>query len=230
MDIGTYPALAVGLRRDVRLVDRPCRVHGSAAGPGAGRGPARGHRPGLEERRRLDLNRAISLWCRTASIPKNLPQDVKDAAFYFIYRMSHPDYSDEIVADEYLRLRSVRQDPLRRRGRQLYLQANPQRGHNELWSTNGHLQELRDRRTISMPVWPMSRWAIRSSSGRRAGIRRRPGSQHLQGDLRRADQRSRRWTRRPRNGSRSSQKLGLDKQKAQYKNFIDGARALGYKI
>ncbi|MEM8752360.1 MAG: hypothetical protein AAGF90_05235, partial [Pseudomonadota bacterium] len=26
------------------------------------------------------------------------------------------------------------------------------------------------------------------------------------------------------------QKLGIDSQKAQYKNFLDGARALGYKI
>ena len=26
------------------------------------------------------------------------------------------------------------------------------------------------------------------------------------------------------------QKLGIDKQKAQYKNFLDGARKLGYKI
>ena len=27
-----------------------------------------------------------------------------------------------------------------------------------------------------------------------------------------------------------AQKLGLDSQKRQYKNFIDGARKLGYKI
>ena len=26
------------------------------------------------------------------------------------------------------------------------------------------------------------------------------------------------------------QKLGIDKQKAQYQNFVDGARLLGYKI
>ena len=46
-------------------------------------------------------HRAISLWCRTGAIPKNAPEDVKEAAFYFLYRMSHPDYSDDIVADEY---------------------------------------------------------------------------------------------------------------------------------
>ena len=30
--------------------------------------------------------------------------------------------------------------------------------------------------------------------------------------------------------ARIAQELGLDKQEAQYRNFIDGARALGYRI
>ena len=38
-----------------------------------------------------------------------------------------------------------------------------------------------------------------------------------------ADQAAEEWTK-------IVQKLGIDKQKAQYKNFVDGARSLGYKI
>ena len=63
---------------------------------------------------------------------------MKDAAFYFIYRMSHPDYSDQIVADEYCGSDPVRQDALRRcRRPALSTSPIPQRGtDNELWTTN----------------------------------------------------------------------------------------------
>ena len=57
--------------------------------------------PGWKQADGTVRHRAISAGCRTASIPKNAPQTVKDAAFYFIYRMSHPQVSDHIVADPY---------------------------------------------------------------------------------------------------------------------------------
>src|SRR5262249_56151236 len=45
--------------------------------------------------------RSVSMGGRVASIPKNAPPEVKSAAFYFIYRMSHASVSDYLVADPY---------------------------------------------------------------------------------------------------------------------------------
>ncbi|MEM8755579.1 MAG: extracellular solute-binding protein, partial [Pseudomonadota bacterium] len=81
-------------------------------------------------------HRAISLWCRTASIPKNLPQDVKDAAFYFIYRMSHPDYSDRIVADPYCGSDPFGKSHYTDQAAQYYIGPNPQRATTDLYPTN----------------------------------------------------------------------------------------------
>ena len=147
-------------------------------------------------------NRAISLWCRTASVPKNLPEDVKEAAFYFIYRMSHPDYSNDIVADEY-----CGSDPFgkthygtRRRSSTF----RPIRSAAPTTSCGRPMQassraSTRPRTTWTRG-WPTWRSAIRSSSGRVRRSTRRPRAQHLEGDLRQADQPAGPWTRQPRNG------------------------------
>ena len=89
-------------------------------------------------------HRAISLWCRTGAIPKNAPEDVKEAAFYFLYRMSHPDYSDDIVADEYCGSDPFGLSHYTDAAAQKYLEPNPQRGSTDLWAHElGYLPELR---------------------------------------------------------------------------------------
>ena len=176
-------------------------------------------------------NRAISLWCRTASIPKNLPQDVKDAAFYFIYRMSHPDYSNNIVADPF-----CGSDPFGRThygdaAAQLYLEANPQRGTSDLWPSNDGIfknfetaKNHLDAGLANVEVgYPQFFW---EGAPEYADALGRNISKAISGELtsqQALDEAAEEWVK-------IVQKLGIDKQKAQYKNFIDGARALGYKI
>lgn len=176
-------------------------------------------------------NRAISLWCRTASIPKNLPQDVKDAAFYFIYRMSHPDYSNNIVADPF-----CGSDPFGRThygdaAAQLYLEANPQRGTSDLWPSNDGIfknfetaKNHLDAGLANVEVgYPQFFW---EGAPEYADALGRNISKAISGELtsqQALDEAAEEWIK-------IVQKLGIDKQKAQYKNFIDGARALGYKI
>lgn len=175
--------------------------------------------------------RAISLWCRTASIPKNLPQDVKDAAFYFIYRMSHPDYSNNIVADPF-----CGSDPFGRThygdaAAQLYLEANPQRGTSDLWPSNDGIfknfetaKNHLDAGLANVEVgYPQFFW---EGAPEYADALGRNISKAISGELtsqQALDEAAEEWIK-------IVQKLGIDKQKAQYKNFIDGARALGYKI
>ena len=113
-------------------------------------------------------NRAISLWCRTASVPKNLPEDVKEAAFYFIYRMSHPDYSNDIVADEYCGSDPFGKTHYGDEAAKLYLEANPQRGRTTSCGrpTKASSRTSTRPRTTSTRGSPTSRSAIRSSSGK----------------------------------------------------------------
>lgn len=187
--------------------------------------------PGWENDDGSITNRAISLWCRTASIPKNIPQDIKDAAFYFIYRMSHPDYSDEIVADEY-----CGSDPFGRShygdaAARLYLKANPQRGTSDLWQTNSGIFKNFDTAKNHLDAglanievgYPQFFW---EGTPEYADALGRNISRAVSGELtsqQALDEAAEEWTR-------IVQKLGIDSQKAQYRNFVDGARKLGYKI
>ena len=109
---------------------------------------------------------------------------------------------------------------------------NPQRGTNDLWTDQRrHLQELRDgARTISMPAstnvkvgYPQFFW---EGAPEYADALGRNISKAIAGELtsqQALDEAAEEWVK-------IVQKLGIDKQKAQYKNFIDGARTLGYKI
>ncbi|MBC6406053.1 MAG: extracellular solute-binding protein [Rhodospirillales bacterium] len=176
-------------------------------------------------------HRAISLWCRTASIPKNLPQDVKDAAFYFIYRMSHPDYSDHIVADPYCGSDPFGASHYTDMAAQYYIEPNRQRGVSDLWETNDGIfktfetaRNHLDAGLANVEVgYPQFFW---EGAPEYADALGRNISKAISGELtsqQALDEAAEEWVK-------IAQKLGLDSQKAQYKNFIDGARALGYKI
>ena len=82
-------------------------------------------------------HKAVSLWCRTGSIPKNLHlQDVKDAAFYFSTEL----ISDEIVADEYCGSDRVSWTIARKRGT------------ITTWPTNSGIRPLKRQDLTSMVV------------------------------------------------------------------------------
>jgi len=177
-------------------------------------------------------HKAISLWCRTASIPKNLPQDVKDAAFYFIYRMSHPSVSDNIVADPYCGSDPFGASHYTDAAAQLYLEPNPQRGtDNELWPTNGGIFKNFDTARNHLDGglknvqvgYPQFYW---EGTPEYADALGRNISKAVTGELtpqQALDEAAEEWVK-------IVQKLGIDKQKAQYANFVNGARKLGYKI
>ena len=177
------------------------------------------------------VHRAISLWCRTASIPKNLPQDVKDAAFYFIYRMSHPDYSDRICADPYCGSDPFGKSHYTDQSANYYIEPNPQRGTGDLWPTNdgifqtfGTARNHLDAGLANVEVgYPQFFW---EGAPEYADALGRNISKAISGQLtsqQALDEAAEEWVK-------IVQNLGIDKQKSQYKNFIDGARALGYKI
>ena len=187
--------------------------------------------PGWKNDDNSVTHRAMSLFCRTASIPKNIPEDVKQAAFYFIYRMSHPDYSDDIVADEYCGSDPYGKSHYGDEAAKKYLDGNPQRGTSDLWPTNAGIfknfetaKNHLDAGLANVEVgYPQFFW---EGAPEYADALGRQISKAIAGELtsqQALDEAAEEWVQ-------ITQKLGIDSQKAQYKNFIDGARKLGYKI
>ena len=114
----------------------------------------------------------------------------------------------------------------------LYLQPNPQRGtDNELWKTNAGIYQNFDTAKNHLDAglknvevgYPQFFW---EGTPEYADALGRNISKAISGELtsqQALDEAAEEW-------AKIAQKLGLDSQKAQYKNFLDGARKLGYKI
>ena len=176
-------------------------------------------------------HRAMSLWCRTASIPANAPQDVKDAAFYFIYRMSHPEISNEIVADPFCGSDPFGASHFSDEAARLYIQPNPQRGTSDLWPTNEGIFQTLDTAKGHLAGnqacvdvgYPQFYW---EGTPELADALGRNISKAVVGELtsqQALDEAAEEW-------AKIVQNLGIDNQKRQYQNFLNGARKLGYQI
>jgi len=188
--------------------------------------------PGWKQSDGTVSHRAVSAWCRAASIPKNAPQSVKDAAFYFIYRMSHPQVSDHIVVDPYCGSKPFGASHYSDAAAQLYLKPNPQRdADNELWPVNAGIfrnfataRDYLDGGLKNVQVgYPQLYWegmpAYADALGRNIA-RAVSGELTSQQAL---DEAAEAWIK-------IVQKLGIEKQKSQYANFLESARKLGYQI
>jgi multiple sugar transport system substrate-binding protein len=188
--------------------------------------------PGWKQPDGTVSHRALSGWCRAASIPRNAPQPIKDAAFYFIYRMSHAQVSDHIVADPYCGSKPFGASHYADASAQLYLKPNPQRDvDNELWPVNAGIfrnfataRDYLDGGLKNVQVgYPQLYWegmpAYADALGRNIA-RAVAGELTSQQAL---DEAAEAWIK-------IAQKLGLEKQKSQYANFLQSARKLGYQI
>jgi ABC-type glycerol-3-phosphate transport system substrate-binding protein len=188
--------------------------------------------PGWRQTDGTVRHRAISGWCRTASIPRNAPQPIKDAAFYFIYRMSHPQVSDRIVADPYCGSKPFGASHYTDAAAQLYLKPNPQRdANNELWPMNAGIfrnfataRDYLDGGLKNVQVgYPQLYWEGMPEYAEALG---RNIAKAVSGELtsqQALDEAAEAWIK-------IVQKRGIDKQKAQYANFLASARKLGYQL
>jgi ABC-type glycerol-3-phosphate transport system substrate-binding protein len=114
------------------------------------------------------MRRATLAFSRTFSIPANKPQEVKDAAFYAMYRLSHPDYSMYSCADPYCGLDPYMDVHYSDEAAELYTVGNPLRGTTDAYPENngtfpGDLQAAKDhlaagqanvRVGFPQPNWP----------------------------------------------------------------------------
>jgi ABC-type glycerol-3-phosphate transport system substrate-binding protein len=173
------------------------------------------------------VHRTMMVYGRTLAIPKKIPQEKKDAAFYFIYRISHMDYSVHYVADEF-----SGSDPYMRihyETPEEYIKADPLRGITDVWTTNsGIFRTLESAKAYldgglanaavgySQPDWTGA-VEFAESLGRNIGKAVTGELKSMQALETTAEE----WTR-------IVQKYGTDNQKEQYRNFLATAEKLGY--
>ena len=146
--------------------------------------------------------------------------------------MSHSAISDKIVADEYCGSDLFGLSHYADEAAALYTQPNPQRGaDNGLWFTNASIFTPLDRAKDHLAGgkanvevgYPQFYWEGTSEYANALGrnISKAVVSELSSQDA--LDQAAEEWTQ-------VVQKLGIDNQKRQYKNFLEGARKLGYKV
>lgn len=182
--------------------------------------------PGWEKGGKV-VNRALMAYGRVAAIPKNIPQERKDAAFYFIYRLSHQDYSTHYVADEY-----SGSDPYMKvhyETPEEYTGPDPLRGTTERMQTNQGIfrtveaakQYLNMGKVNAAVGFPQMDWSGASEYGEALG--RNVGKAYT-GELsakQALDETADEWIK-------IVQKYGIDEQKAQYASFIETSKKMGY--
>lgn len=175
------------------------------------------------------IHRAMSPYNRLWLIPKNLPEKVKEAAFYVAFHVSHKDYSIYTTTDLYCGmdpyLRSHYSDEAARE----YTKPNPLRGVAPDWPENKpcfptyeearkHLDGGLANMSVAFPeiCWPgatqytesLSRWVQRAISGE---VSPREAIEKAAAE----------W-------EQIRDNLGKEKQKAYYKEFVRAAKKLGY--
>jgi multiple sugar transport system substrate-binding protein len=173
------------------------------------------------------VHRSLLLYDRICSIPSKIPQERKEAAFYFIYRLSHHDYSVHYVADEY-----SGSDPYMKihyETPEEYIKPNPLRGTSELWPTNAGIFKSIDTAKNHLEAglanvkvgYPQFNWTgaveYAEALGRnvaKAVTRELTSRQALEST-------AEEW-------ESIVQKYGYDSQKEQYAVFVDTAKKMGY--
>lgn len=173
------------------------------------------------------VHRSMLLYDRICSIPSKIPQERKDAAFYFIYRLSHQDYSVHYVADEY-----SGSDPYMKihyETPEEYLKPDPLRGITDQWPTNaGIFKSLEVAKNhleaglANVKVgYPQFNWTGAVEYAESLG---RNIAKAVTGELtskqaleKTADE----WIK-------IVQKYGYDSQKEQYAVFVETAKKMGY--
>jgi multiple sugar transport system substrate-binding protein len=182
--------------------------------------------PGWKKGNKI-VHRSMMVYGRVCAIPKKIPQDKKDAAFYFIYRLSHMDYSKYYAADEYSGT-----DPYMKihyETPELYTQPSPLRGITDKFTTNqGIFRTIESAKAYlagckanaavgySQPDWTGAA-EYAETMGRNIG-------KAVAGEVKAKEAleiMSEEFTK-------IVQKYGYDNQKEQYKNFLETSKRLGY--
>lgn len=175
------------------------------------------------------VRRATMPYGRVALIPKNIPQERKEAAFYVAYRLSHPDYSIYSVADPYCGMDPYLKSHFSEKAIAQYTKPNPLRGTTPKYPENkgifGTIEEARehmeaDKANLAVgfpqPVWPgapeycdtLSMYISKALAGEMSAKEA-------------LDAAAKEWIE-------IVEKRGKESQKKYYANFVKAAKKLGY--
>ena len=184
--------------------------------------------PGTQQEDGSMKHTPVALYSRTLAVPANASEEVKEAAAYFIYRMSHPDYSMNIVADPFCGSDPYGKTHFTDEAAQMYTEPNPQRGTDELWPVNDGIFKTFDQARRHLDgcqanvenAFPQIYWEGAGEYGDALGraisrfISDEVGAQDALDDA------AEEWVQ-------ITQKLGFDSQKSQHDKFLDATQRAG---
>jgi len=184
--------------------------------------------PGWKKDGKL-VKRSLMLANRVASIPKNIPEERKMAAAYFIYRLSHNDYSFYYCTDEYSGSDPFMESHYTDEAAREYLKPDPLRGVTADWPTNvGIFKKFETARNhldaglACVKVgYPQFNWVGGTEYSESMG---RNIAKVATGELtskQAMDATAEEWTK-------IVQKYGIDSQKQMYAQFVQTAKKMGY--
>ncbi|MGD9536867.1 MAG: ABC transporter substrate-binding protein [Alphaproteobacteria bacterium] len=187
--------------------------------------------PGTVQADGTILNTPVALFSRTVSVPANASEEQKEAAAYFIYRMSHKDYSEHYCADPYCGSDPFGKTHFGDAAAKMYTEPNPQRTTSELWPVNDGIFQTLDRAKDHLAgleknverAYPQMYWEGAGEYGDALGrnIQKVIAGQVTAKDA--LDDAAEEWVK-------ITQKLGIDSQKAQYAKFLESTRKVGMKV
>jgi multiple sugar transport system substrate-binding protein len=123
--------------------------------------------PGVKQADGTVLHRSGLGFSRCLSVPKNQPEDVKRAAAWAAFRLSHPDYSMYSVADPFCGLEPYHEQHLTPKAIAQFTKPNPKRGTAKNYPKNqgifrsqtrakNHVDAIREsiKNGFPQPNWP----------------------------------------------------------------------------
>jgi|GEM_PF-391432 len=175
------------------------------------------------------VQRSLLLASRVGSIPKNLPEERKLMAAYFIYRLSHMDYAIHIAADEFSGTDPYLKVHYTDRGAQEYIKGNPLREATAEWPTNNGIfrtietakNHLAAGKAAIEHGFPQFNWVGGTEYSESMG---RNISKVATGEYKPRqclEATAEEWVK-------IVQKYGIDSQKKQYAEFVRASKEMGY--
>ena len=184
--------------------------------------------PGTQQADGSMKHTPVALYSRTLAVPANASEEVKEAAAYFIYRMSHPDYSMNIVADPFCGSDPYGKTHFTDEAAQMYTEPNPQRGTDELWPVNDGIFKTFDQARRHLDgceanvenAFPQIYWEGAGEYGDALGRAISKFISDKMGAQEALDEAAEEWVK-------ITQKLGFDSQKSQHDKFLEATKRAG---
>jgi multiple sugar transport system substrate-binding protein len=184
--------------------------------------------PGWKKGNKIQ-KRSLLLANRVCSIPKNIPEERKLAAAYFIYRVSHQDYSFYYTHDEYSGSDPYMEIHYSDACAEGYTKPDPLRDITAEWPTNQGIfktvETAKDHLKAGLECikvgYPQFNWVGGTEFAESLGRNIQKVATNELKPKEALEKAAEEW-------AQVVQKYGVDKEKQQYSQFVSTAKSMGY--